>query len=569
MRTAILYVMGVASGLAMVLTLVLTVRGTDSAARELDRRAVPAQIALRDTSMASSDAQESFSVILETQDQTKRASLLSGLQQAGLVESGAWTAYRAHALDRPGEAALQQSYATASARSVKLAFAVLGLAPTDPAYASTLADERAETAKAQGVLAAIESRIYDPVMRGQSAAIVSGINDARDAEYLAYGALALVFSIVGVWLLRGSRSDDRRMTTDAATMVAEARHANLETSLQRALEMEQTEEATYDIIAQALTIVAPDVPSEMLLADSSQAHFRQVFSTSPGADTACSVGAPGQCPATMTGQTQLFKDSSNLDTCPYLRGREDAVWARCVPIAIAGRTTGVLHMQRPVQQPPTDVARAWELVARKAGDRLGMLRAFARSESQARTDPLTGLLNRRSLEARTRDLADEGIPYVVAYGDLDHFKLLNDVHGHDTGDRALRLFARVLRDSVRPNDIPARYGGEEFVAVLPDCLLDNAVTIIERIRTRLTQELAEGTVPDFTVSFGLAASETGLGFGETVDAADQALLRAKRDGRDRIVVAATKATSSYTDPAPSTQSPPPGVDRSSSATEAQ
>ena len=220
MRTAILYVMGVASGLAMVMTLVLTVRGTDSVARELNRRALPAQIALRDTSTASSDAQESFSVILETQDQTKRASLLSGLQQAGLVESAAWTAYRAHALDRPGERALQQSYETAYARSVKLAFAVLGLRSTDPAYAPTLAEERAQTAEAQGVLATIELTIYDPVVRGQSSAIVSGINDARDAEYLSYAALALAFSIVGVWLLRGSRRDDRRMTNDAATMVA-------------------------------------------------------------------------------------------------------------------------------------------------------------------------------------------------------------------------------------------------------------------------------------------------------------------------------------------------------------
>ncbi len=91
---------------------------------------------------------------------------------------------------------------------------------------------------------------------------------------------------------------------------------------------------------------------------------------------------------------------------------------------------------------------------------------------------------------------------MVAYGDLDHFKLLNDVHGHDAGDRALRFFARVLRDSVRTNDIPARYGGEEFIAVLPDCSLDNAAVVIERIRTRLRTTLADGTVPPFTVSFG-------------------------------------------------------------------
>jgi diguanylate cyclase (GGDEF)-like protein len=548
-RTLILLVLGVVSGLAVVTALVATLRGTYAVAREDAERVVPAQTALRETAQASSDAQEIFSMMLETRDQPTRATLLVGLQSEGQTENTAWTAYVGHALDRPGEVALQQSYAAASARAVKLSISVIGLQPADRAYATTLADERQEVGAAQAALALLQSSIYDPVLREHAATIVAGVNDARNVVYVSVGGVAFLFVLVGVWLLRGARRDDRRMTTDAATAKAEARYANLETSLQRALEMEQTEDATYDIIRQALTIVAPEVPSELLLADSSQAHFRQVFSTIPGADAACGVGAPGQCPATMSGQTQVFKDSSQLDTCPYLRGRDDAVWARCVPVAIAGRTTGVLHMQRPVEVPPSDAGRGWELIARKAGDRLGMLRAFARSETQAHTDPLTGLLNRRSLEARTRDLADDDIPYVVAYGDLDHFKLLNDVHGHDTGDRALRLFARVLRDSVRPNDIPARYGGEEFVAVLPDCSLENAVVVIERIRERLETELLEATVPAFTVSFGLAPSESGLGFGEVVDAADQALLRAKRDGRDRIVIAGAELAEDAAPPA--------------------
>ena len=90
-----------------------------------------------------------------------------------------------------------------------------------------------------------------------------------------------------------------------------------------------------------------------------------------------------------------------------------------------------------------------------------MLRAFSKSEVQAHTDPLTGLMNRRSLEVQVRALTEEDRPYIVAYGDLDHFKQLNDVYGHDAGDRALRLFARVAH-SLRPNT-SARYGGEEFV----------------------------------------------------------------------------------------------------------
>ncbi len=166
-----------------------------------------------------------------------------------------------------------------------------------------------------------------------------------------------------------------------------------------------------------------------------------------------------------------------------------------------------------------------------------MLRAFARSEMQAKTDPLTGLLNRRSLEASARDLVDNGEHYVVAYADLDHFKVLNDVHGHDAGDRALRLFARVLRDSVRPSDIPARYGGEEFVVVLPDCGAADALLVMERVRNVLAVAVADGAAPEFTVSVGVAESSISKTFSETIEAADTALLHAKATGRDRVVVA--------------------------------
>jgi diguanylate cyclase (GGDEF)-like protein len=207
-------------------------------------------------------------------------------------------------------------------------------------------------------------------------------------------------------------------------------------------------------------------------------------------------------------------------------------------VSIAGKTIGVLHATAPDREPPDrDTAADIELIARKVGERLGLLRAFSRSESQAHTDPLTGLCNRRSLETQVRDVVHEELPYVVAYGDLDHFKDLNDVYGHDAGDRALRLFARVLRDNLRPNDIPARYGGEEFVVVFPNCPVGEAEKVVERIRERLGAALYGGTVPPFTASFGLAASDPVLTFGETLEAADASLLQAKIRGRDRIVVA--------------------------------
>jgi diguanylate cyclase (GGDEF)-like protein len=197
-----------------------------------------------------------------------------------------------------------------------------------------------------------------------------------------------------------------------------------------------------------------------------------------------------------------------------------------------------VHATAPDEHPPpARTVDRYELIARRAGERIGMLRAFARSETQAHTDPLTGLMNRRSLEEQVRDLTADGASYVVAYGDLDHFKQLNDVHGHDAGDQALRLFARVLRDGVRPADVVARYGGEEFVVVLPGIAIPDAHVVVNRIRGRL-QDAQSGTgAPSFTVSFGLAASRPERTFSETLESADAALLDAKAAGRNRVVVA--------------------------------
>lgn len=174
----------------------------------------------------------------------------------------------------------------------------------------------------------------------------------------------------------------------------------------------------------------------------------------------------------------------------------------------------------------------------RMGERLGLIRAFRQSESQAKTDPLTGLNNRRSLEAGLAAVARPGAVFAVVYADVDHFKRLNDTYGHDTGDRALRVFASVLRESVRDNDLLARWGGEEFVLVLKDFQAEQAVTVLERIRTHLAGRLVGGSLPAFTASFGVADNGDGGDFKEILDAADAALPAAKAAGRNCIVRAA-------------------------------
>jgi diguanylate cyclase (GGDEF)-like protein len=99
------------------------------------------------------------------------------------------------------------------------------------------------------------------------------------------------------------------------------------------------------------------------------------------------------------------------------------------------------------------------------------------------------------------------------------------------------MFSRVMRDSVRPNDLVSRYGGEEFVIVLPDCNTEVAVAVLERVRERLALALASGPLPPFTVSFGITSSTQHKSFEEILAAADRALIAAKSAGRNRVILA--------------------------------
>ena len=165
-----------------------------------------------------------------------------------------------------------------------------------------------------------------------------------------------------------------------------------------------------------------------------------------------------------------------------------------------------------------------------------MLRAMAQSQLQADTDPLTGLLNRRAMENEVRQLQTEGTPFALAMADLDHFKQLNDTYGHDTGDRALRLFARVMSNTVRDSDIVSRHGGEEFVLVLPGADVSSAAPVLHRLRASLSESIGAAQVPAFTVSIGLVDSTWGGDLRSLLRSADRALGEAKQQGRDRVII---------------------------------
>jgi diguanylate cyclase (GGDEF)-like protein/PAS domain S-box-containing protein len=162
-------------------------------------------------------------------------------------------------------------------------------------------------------------------------------------------------------------------------------------------------------------------------------------------------------------------------------------------------------------------------------------------ERLSRTDPLTGLLNRRSLEDY---LAKEysrfkrhGTKFSVLLLDIDHFKSINDQYGHSTGDRVLKMLADSCTHNLRKHDVMARYGGEEFCVILPYTGCEAAAVLAEKLRTGIAAKALEAGDGEVRVTASIGVSEvqaTDKNPGDILERADAALYEAKQSGRDRV-----------------------------------
>lgn len=170
-----------------------------------------------------------------------------------------------------------------------------------------------------------------------------------------------------------------------------------------------------------------------------------------------------------------------------------------------------------------------------------LMAACSAAEQRAKEDPLTGLWNhsaildilRRELDRSARSSGRVG----VILADVDHFKRINDSHGHLVGDRVLRRIAQVMKNGVRSHDSVGRYGGEEFLVVLPDCCDRETVNLAQRIKKAILDDCPDDGEPLLgTVSFGVTCVDgrTRMSLDSVIHTADEALYQAKRNGRNRI-----------------------------------
>ena len=187
--------------------------------------------------------------------------------------------------------------------------------------------------------------------------------------------------------------------------------------------------------------------------------------------------------------------------------------------------------------------RISRLRERERRQRLEVTGALERIRTLAGRDELTGLPNRRRMnqlmEQELRRSGRAGSTFCLVLVDIDHFKNVNDTHGHAVGDEVLRAFSRIAAGAIRQSDVLARWGGEEFALMLPDTGRHAAVEAAERLRAGVEAAVLDvgGRRIVLTVSAGVAEHVPAEPTAATLDRADRALYRAKAAGRNRVIVA--------------------------------
>lgn len=460
----------------------------------------------------------------------------------GTEQVGEWTA----AIDEVAAAATEPD-----AASVADALAVAG-----DVHADTLTELRSRQRAASDAAARTSSRsswlLVVAIVVGLIVAIVAAVGVARsvtrplrqlgralrrfgDGDTTVRSSVA--FDEVGTVArsfnqLAESVGLQLRTLTDHATRGTQLRLVS------DALDLADRESDAYRITERAFGILAPGTPIEMLVNDPATSTLSTVAENPVAGPPNCPVEQTSDCVAMRRGRTMHWTSPTSIDACPMLRLHDAPCSAVCVPVASNGDQLGVVHLTGEVHDPPpAEVVDRITNFAGQLGVRVSAMRTLETTRMQASTDGLTGLSNRRTLEAHLAEFLRHRTPFVLVLADVDHFKHLNDTYGHEVGDRALQLFSSVLEDNVRGRDVVSRYGGEEFVLVYPEMSVKPSMEVIERIRGALAAAFEGTDIPPFTASFGVTHSGVANTVESIIRIADAGLLMAKELGRNHVVYA--------------------------------
>jgi len=312
--------------------------------------------------------------------------------------------------------------------------------------------------------------------------------------------------------------------------------------------------ATLNSMLEIAGEVIPQGQSAVLLLDSTGKHLRVAAGQGYQAavrflEIPVGQGITGRC--AQTGLTQVVHDIEKLDEeDAYIPGVPGARSEVAVPLIADGVIIGVFNAESIEPHAFADEhVQMLTVIARQAAEVIRSAQLLEETRRLAITDALTGLFNRRHFNQQLEENVGRAARYeealALVFLDVDHFKSVNDKFGHQAGDRCLQALARTLRESVRDSDQIARIGGEEFAVLLIRADRELALSIVERLRTRIDDLILEEDPPlpvDLTASLGVAFfREDGDDPKSLMRAADRALYTAKSLGRNRVVLASETA----------------------------
>ncbi len=274
------------------------------------------------------------------------------------------------------------------------------------------------------------------------------------------------------------------------------------------------------------------------------------------------VFPPDDCWALRRGRMNLVQDPQSALYCGHLQKGSPQAYC-CLPLMAQGEAIGLLHLQKcgPAGAGEHDawMSEGRQRLAGTVADHIALalanLRLREALRQQSVRDPLTGLFNRRymeeTLELELRRAVRSSRPLGILMIDVDHFKRFNDSFGHDAGDTILREISTMLKAGIRSCDVACRFGGEEFAVILPEASLEVSRQRAEQLREKAAHLNARHrfeSLGNVTISIGVASfPEHGNTSELLLEAADGALYRAKREGRNRVNVASPETTTRVTD----------------------
>jgi diguanylate cyclase (GGDEF)-like protein len=384
--------------------------------------------------------------------------------------------------------------------------------------------------------------------RDESGALRQRLASARDAAHQrARNAILLVAIVLptlaalgaGMALVRRWRRRSATAARDHRLLLEDRRHRIEQDEFTRALQGARSEREAQRMLKRQLERGLADSSATVLNRNNSDNRLEAVTAVkadSPLAETVPDA-EPEDCLAVRFGQPQeRAAGSSPLLICELCGALTGSV--TCVPSLVGGEVIGSVLVE--TQEPLDDGGkRRIADAVTQAAPVLASMRNLRLAETRAATDALTGLPNRRSAEETLKLMlanADRSVtPLAVGLFDLDHFKKVNDVFGHEKGDHLLAAVGDVAASSTRASDFVARFGGEEFLVLLPNTDLPGAVLACDKLRESIARLHVLGAGHSPSASFGVAVFPDDGADAETlVRGADRALYAAKSSGRNCV-----------------------------------